>query len=301
MILHNCYSWVKSKVSLSRIKRKIAERSDTKHQLLTYLDMTQNWLFPSVLLIVLVHGFPRRWNSRPTTMPLYAQREFGIKVVSSIKDFRRDEWNALLSDKSSPFLEYDWIYAMEESGCATAGEGWQPVHIGVYEHLSETTLKADEPPPLGALMAVCPLYVKYNSMGEFIFDHSWADYAERVLVSVLVLLDNLTHLYVFSLSFLPLCEQGVKYYPKLLSAIPFTPATGSRLLTHPSLSNRSSSSVGMGSGTNSENSDDDDDSDVGRLARGVAGVMQQLVQDNQLSSAHVNFMRKGSRLSSLLP
>ena len=57
----------------------------------------------------------------------------------------------------------------------------------------------------------------------------------------------------------------------------------------------------MGSGTNSENSDDDDDSDVGRLARGVAGVMQQLVQDNQLSSAHVNFMRKGSRLSSLLP
>ena len=116
-------------------------------------------------------------------MPLYAAREFGIKILSSIKDFSREEWNALLSDKSSPFLEYDWIYAMEESGCATAGEGWQPVHIGVYEQLSETSLKADEIPPLGALMAVCPLYVKYNSMGEFIFDHSWADYAQRVLVS----------------------------------------------------------------------------------------------------------------------
>ena len=86
----------------------------------------------------------------------------------------------------------------------------------------------------------------------------------------------------------------MKYYPKLLSAIPFTPATGSRLLTHPSLSNRSSTSVSTaGSAKDSENNDDDDDSDVGRVARGVAGVMQQLVRDNKLSSAHVNFMRKG--------
>ena len=197
---------------------------------------------------------------------------------------------------------------MEESGCATAEEGWQPVHIGVYEQLPESSLKSMEtPPPLGALMAVCPLYVKYNSMGEFIFDHSWADYAQRVLVRLFVLTINLVFVYtsvrterqylvhlLILLSFTSCC-QGVKYYPKLLSAIPFTPATGSRLLTHPSLSNRSSTNVGTASAK--DNSDDDDDSDVGRVARGVAGVMQQLVRDNKLSSAHVNFMRKGTRSS----
>jgi len=188
-----------------------------------------------------------------------------------------------------------------QSGCATATEGWQPVHIGMYEHLSETSAKAGEAPSLGALMAVCPLYVKYNSMGEFIFDHSWADYAQRVLVRLFSPADNRFYT-VFSLLFLSYCWQGVKYYPKLLSAIPFTPATGSRLLTHPSLSNRTSISVGTESNKNKENSgddddDEDDDSDVGRLARGVAGVMQQLVQDNQLSSAHVNFMRKGTLTS----
>ena len=170
--------------------------------------MTQRWyeyIVFCLVLVAFVHGFPIRWSSRrPTTMPLYAAREFGIKILSSIKDFSREEWNALLSDKSSPFLEYDWIYAMEESGCATAGEGWQPVHIGVYEQLSETSLKADEIPPLGALMAVCPLYVKYNSMGEFIFDHSWADYAQRVLVSTSPWLAG-NHMFVFSLSLSTSC------------------------------------------------------------------------------------------------
>ena len=187
-------------------------------------------MIPSLLLAVFTHGFPTRRFSRPTMTPLHAEREFGIKILSSIKEFRREEWNALLTDKSSPFLEYDWIYgitplhpiihyiiytlipyhipfyhpyqpftiAMEESGCATAEEGWQPVHIGVYEQLPESSLKSMEtPPPLGALMAVCPLYVKYNSMGEFIFDHSWADYAQRVLVRLFVLKDNLSFIYSF--------------------------------------------------------------------------------------------------------
>ena len=126
-----------------------------------------------------------------------------LKIVFIISNYEKNDYiiglyafpkigNLYRKNKIPGFLEYDWIYAMEESGCATAEEGWQPVYIGVYEQLPESSLKSMEtPPPLGALMAVCPLYVKYNSMGEFIFDHSWADYAQRVLVHLFVLKDNL--------------------------------------------------------------------------------------------------------------
>ncbi len=60
-----------------------------------------------------------------------------------------------------------------------------------------------------ALIAAMPLYLKTNSYGEYIFDWSWADASERA---------------------------GIPYYPKLVSAIPFTPATGDRLLVHPEYS-----------------------------------------------------------------
>lgn len=59
------------------------------------------------------------------------------------------------------------------------------------------------------LLAALPLYVKYHSQGEFIFDHQWANFAESVM--------------------------GIRYYPKLLAAVPMTPATGSRVLILQSL------------------------------------------------------------------
>ena len=58
----------------------------------------------------------------------------------------------------------------------------------------------------GQVAAVMPLYLKSHSQGEYIFDHAWADAYERA---------------------------GGRYYPKLLSAAPFTPATGPRLLARP--------------------------------------------------------------------
>ena len=60
----------------------------------------------------------------------------------------------------------------------------------------------------GQLVVACPLYAKENSYGEFVFDHSWADAYQR---------------------------NGMRYYPKLISAIPYTPATGERILIHPKL------------------------------------------------------------------
>jgi predicted N-acyltransferase len=57
----------------------------------------------------------------------------------------------------------------------------------------------------GVLQAAMPLYLKEHSRGEYVFDHAWADAFHR---------------------------NGIPYYPKLLSAVPFTPVTGSRLLAH---------------------------------------------------------------------
>jgi predicted N-acyltransferase len=55
----------------------------------------------------------------------------------------------------------------------------------------------------GRLAGAMPLYVKSHSRGEYVFDHAWAEAFER---------------------------HGLRYYPKLLSSVPFTPVTGPRLL-----------------------------------------------------------------------
>ncbi len=88
----------------------------------------------------------------------------------------------------------------------------------------------------GEIIAVMPLYAKSHSQGEYIFDHAWADALDRA---------------------------GGRYYPKLQSAVPFTPATGRRYLTKP-----------------------------GWELAGRTALTQGLVQiatDNQLSSAHITF------------
>lgn len=90
----------------------------------------------------------------------------------------------------SPFLRHEFLLAAEASGSASADSGWSPRHIGLYD--------AD-----GRLQGALPLYEKIHSWGEFVFDWSWAQAYGRA---------------------------GLDYYPKLVSAIPFTPAAGPRLL-----------------------------------------------------------------------
>jgi predicted N-acyltransferase len=90
----------------------------------------------------------------------------------------------------NPFLSHAFLEALEASGSATARTGWLPQHVLVED--------AD-----GRLLAAAPLYLKSHSQGEYVFDHGWAQAYERA---------------------------GGSYYPKLLSAVPFTPVTGPRLL-----------------------------------------------------------------------
>ena len=89
-----------------------------------------------------------------------------------------------------PFVRHEFLHAMEVHHCVGEKFGWLPRHIGVYD---------DSDVLLGAM----PLYEKHNSYGEFVFDHAWADAYQR---------------------------NGLPYYPKLVSAVPYTPARGQRLL-----------------------------------------------------------------------
>jgi predicted N-acyltransferase len=94
---------------------------------------------------------------------------------------------------SQPFLRHEFLLALEESGCAVPRTGWTARHLVIDDA---------EGRPVGAM----PLFRKGHSRGEFVFDFSWANaYA----------------------------QQGLPYYPKLLSAVPFTPVRGPRLLIHP--------------------------------------------------------------------
>jgi predicted N-acyltransferase len=86
-----------------------------------------------------------------------------------------------------PFMRPEFLDALEQSKSVCAESGWQPIHLSLQsEHGT----------------GFMPLYLKQHSMGEYVFDHAWA---------------NAYH------------ENGLEYYPKLLTAIPFTPSTGLRI------------------------------------------------------------------------
>jgi predicted N-acyltransferase len=93
----------------------------------------------------------------------------------------------------NPFIRHAFLQALEDSGSATAETGWAPYHVVIED--------GD-----GRLIGAAPMYVKSHSQGEYIFDHAWAHAYEQA---------------------------GGRYYPKLLIAVPFTPATGPRLLVRP--------------------------------------------------------------------
>ena len=120
---------------------------------------------------------------------------YRTQIVSSLSEIGQSAWDALDSaqQRPNPFLSFAFLHALHESGSASAASGWQPQFLALYKDDSDG----------GQLAAAMPLYVKSHSYGEYVFDWAWAEAYER---------------------------HGVPYYPKLLSAIPFTPVTGPRLM-----------------------------------------------------------------------
>ncbi|WP_421731369.1 GNAT family N-acetyltransferase [Brevundimonas sp.] len=119
--------------------------------------------------------------------------DFTIHVHDSLAAIGREAWDACAAPTGDPFVSYDFLHACEASLSAAPRQGWGPRHLSLRD--------ADD-----RVLGVMPLYLKGNSQGEYVFDHAWAEAYERA---------------------------GGRYYPKLLGAVPFTPASGPRFLNHP--------------------------------------------------------------------
>ena len=112
-----------------------------------------------------------------------------VRVHESIAEIGKAAWDAC-AGASNPFVAYDFLQALEESGSVSPRAGWRVAHLALE----------DEGGGVGGVM---PLYLKSHSQGEYVFDHAWAQAYERA---------------------------GGAYYPKLQCAVPFTPATGPRIM-----------------------------------------------------------------------
>ncbi len=131
---------------------------------------------------------------------------FKIRIAAAIGTVDAAAWDAcanpsdicitddpLHQERHNPFISHAFLHALEASGSATPRTGWAPAHVLVEDEAGE-------------LVAAAPAYAKSHSMGEYVFDHAWAQAYERA---------------------------GGDYYPKIQVAVPFTPVTGRRLLVKP--------------------------------------------------------------------
>ncbi|WLR98805.1 GNAT family N-acetyltransferase [Shinella sumterensis] len=154
-----------------------------------------------------------------------------IRVETTFADIAADDWGRLSGASRAdaqtpynPFISHAFLSSLEESGCAVAETGWLGQHL---------LLEGDD----GALLGALPAYLKNHSQGEYVFDHGWADAFERA---------------------------GGRYYPKLQASVPFTPATGPRLLSR----------VGQ---------------PVVATQTALAEGLKELAKRHDVSSAHVTF------------
>ena len=165
--------------------------------------------------------------------------DYVIRAASSMSAFGRDEWDSLAGTSGAsqaaaynPFISFDFLQILEESRCATTKTGWQGHHL---------RLEA----PDGSLLGALPCYAKSHSQGEYVFDHGWADAFERA---------------------------GGQYYPKLQASIPFTPATGPRLLVR-------------------------EGSDAYAVKSALAEGLRAVAERAGVSSAHVTFAEEGDMVA----
>lgn len=151
-----------------------------------------------------------------------------VEIFHSITHFDRDQWREF-EVAEFPFTDYDFLFALEQSGSVDRQKGWWPCYFAFLN---------DENKPL----AIWINYIKNHSYGEYIFDHEWA------------------HAYH---------AHGKEYYPKLLSAVPFTPATGSKLMWHPRVT------------------------DQAPILAELHRVIDRYCKENSLSSIHHLFIKEG--------
>ncbi len=120
-------------------------------------------------------------------------KKYTVKTIEGFSKIPQKKyeniWN--LNPCVSPFTKWEFLVAMEVTGCVGEKTGWVPRPLLVYDENSN-------------LCGIAPRYAKFHSYGEYVFDWAWANAFEK---------------------------SGKPYYPKWLIASPFSPVPGSRLLT----------------------------------------------------------------------
>ena len=186
-----------------------------------------------------------------------ASSEITLEAVSSISQIAAEDWNAC----ANPTLDIDSLNGLDTlaspsaiaQSCAGSASGYNP--FVSHEFFSALEASGSDcartgwgPRHLlarldGAIAGIVPCYLKSHSQGEYVFDRGWADAYERA---------------------------GGRYYPKLQASVPFTPATGPRLLIRHGV-----------------------DADVigGALATGLVA----LCEATKASSVHVTFARQAEQ------
>jgi uncharacterized protein len=151
-----------------------------------------------------------------------------VTIAAAIDEIDAAAWEACANPPGTPFnpfLSHDFLWALEASGSAGPKTGWAPQHLAAHA-------------AGGDILGVCPCYLKSHSRGEYVFDAGWAEAYARA---------------------------GGDYYPKLQVSVPFTPATGRRLLAAP----------GPREAT---------------IEAALAQALVELTRLRQASSAHVTFL-----------
>ena len=154
------------------------------------------------------------------------QPSYTATILTSIADVEAADWDGLSPAGQHPFLSHRFLLALEESGSATTETGWAPRHIWLEDEH-------------GNAVGAAPLYAKSHSQGEYVFDHSWAN---------------------------ALMRAGMEYYPKLQCSVPFTPATGPRLMAK-----------------------------TAEAKQAVAGAMMQACAEWGMSGVHLTFLEQADR------
>lgn len=134
-----------------------------------------------------------------------------LRSVSAIADIPASIWDALANPPGAafnPFVSHAFLNGLEVSGCVGGKTGWKPFHLVLEED--------------GNIAGLVPCYLKSHSMGEYVFDHGFADAFHRA---------------------------GGNYYPKLQVAVPFTPVPGPRFLA-PTTAGKAKLAAGLKAMTN---------------------------------------------------
>ncbi len=118
-----------------------------------------------------------------------------LSVCNNLNEVPAAQWSAL-AGTDIPFLRHEFLSALETHHCVGEVAGWTPQHLLLFD-----TVNHEE-----KLVGAVPQYLKTNSYGELVFDWAWAEAYHR---------------------------SGRHYYPKLVVAIPYTPASGPRILIAP--------------------------------------------------------------------